>query len=265
MASAGLSARLKSALHRWLDPALSWPDARRAGRVLAGLPDGEYTAGVKVPYYSQFPSPELVNDYIHHGYDGLQDPNWAVFGTNEPAEAAFWAPRVCALAVIKMAVEAFHPLVRPTLWQLVKEGLTVNGYTVRDVNGNWVDQGWYVAAQMHLAELFGLEPVGQGYASPLSVCRYIYEGWLVAASVTPEIGERQPLSQRYGGHVVLVYGFEWRDGRPVRYLLHNPSGRYPELRAGAWITADRFKASFAHRLIALRPAPLPEVSAATNE
>lgn len=257
---ATLATRLKAALHPRVDPLLSMIDAWRAERALRDLPDGTYCVADQVPYYAQFASPDRINDYIHHGYDGLDDPAWADFGAQEPAEYAFWAPRICALAVLKMAVEAFHPLVRPTLWQLVKEGLAVGGYTVRDAHGNWVDAGWFVHAQMHLARLFGLEPVGRSYVSVQSICRYIHDGWLVAASVTPEIGEREPESNRYGGHVVLVYGFEWQGGKPVAFLLHNPSGRYEELQAGARISVGRFRASFAHRVIALHPSPLEDIS-----
>jgi hypothetical protein len=89
------------------------------------------------------------------------------------------------------------------------------------------------------------------YASVLDVCAAIRDGWLVAAAVTPELGERGPLI-RYDGHFVLAYGFTWRAGRCINLTLHNPSGRYPELRAGAIIPVRRFGAAFAHRYIAFR-------------
>ncbi len=116
-------ARLKAALHPWLDPVLSIPDQRRARRALTGLADGEYRAGVDVPYCAQFASPERIYDYIDHRYDGAQDPNWRIFGADDPADYAFWAPRVCALACLKMAVEAFSPTLKLSLWELVQEGL----------------------------------------------------------------------------------------------------------------------------------------------
>ncbi|MBN2302926.1 MAG: hypothetical protein JXQ72_00525 [Anaerolineae bacterium] len=248
-------AGFKAALHPWLDPALSLPDRWRAGRALAGLPDGTYRVPVDVPYYAQFASPERIYDYIHHGYDGTQDPRWQQFGADDPAIYAFWAPRICAVACIKMAVEAFYPNVQPPLWELVKAGLEVNGYRVRDSHGRWVDQGWYYHAQAHLANAYRLEAAGQGYVSPLSVCRYIRAGWLVGATVSSDIGERPPVERlRYGGHVVLVYGFRWINSQPAHYYLHNPSGRFPELQSHAEIPAARFDSCFAHRLVALRPA-----------
>jgi len=246
--------RLKAALHPWIDPALSLPDLWRAARALRGLPAGTYRAPVRVPYYAQFASPDRIYDYIHRAYDGTRDPRWREFGATEPGEYAFWAPRVCALACLKMAVEAFYPQRQPTLWQLVKEGLAAGGYRLRDERGRWIDEGWTVHAQLRLAARYGLRTEGRAYASPLTICRYILDGWLVAATVTPEIGERQPNRRGYGGHLVLVYGFDWEDGRPARYVLHNPSGRVPELQAGAILPAEQFRASFARRLLAFRPA-----------
>lgn len=246
--------RLKAALHPQVDPALSLPDHWRAARALGGLAGGTYRAPVRVPYVAQFASPERIYDYIHREYDGTHDPRWQEFGTTEPGEYAFWAPRVCALACIKMAVGAFYPQRQPTLWQLVKEGLAAGGYRLRDNQGRWIDAGWTVHAQLHLAARYGLRTEDRAYVSPLTICRYILDGWLVAATVTPEIGERQPTGQRYGGHLVLVYGFDWDGGQPARYTLHNPSGRFPELQAGAILSARRFDASFAHRLLAFRPA-----------
>ena len=243
----------KQRLHPRLDPWLSLPDRWQASRALAGLPDGVYQVPHEVPYYAQFASPERIHNYIHAGYDGTQDPNWDTFGAPDAADYAFWAPRVCALACLKMAIETFYPEHTPSLWQLVKEGLAVSGYSVRDQHGNWVDEGWYYHAQVHLAERYGLQATGRGYVSPLSICHAVREGVLVAASVTPELGERTPATNRYGGHVVLVFGFRWEAGQPTHYYLHNPSGRYAELQAHAEIPTARFNASFAHRLITLRP------------
>ncbi len=247
-------ADLKAQLHPILDPWLSLSDHRRARRALAELPDGEYHAVVHAPYYAQFASPALIHAYIHDDYDGTQDPQWRSFGADDPEEYAFWAPRICALACVKMAVEAFFPSMQPPLWKLVQQGLGHGGYTVRDGQGRWVDEGWTVHAQMALAADYGLQAAGRGYVSPLSICQAIHAGALVAASVTPELGERDPQPGRYGGHLVLVTGFEWQRGRPAVYIVHNPSGRYPELQAGARIPAARFEAAFAHRLIAYRPA-----------
>jgi len=246
--------RLKTALHPRLDPLLSRRDGQRARRALAGLPDGDYSAPLSVPYRAQFASPDLIRAYIHAGFDGAQDPNWRVFGADDPAEYAFWAPRICALACLQMAIAAFSPHREPTLWQLVRHGLDLRGYTVRDASGRWIDEGWTYPCLVKLAARYGLAARGQGYAAPERICQQVRSGALVMASVTPELGEPQPGPGKYGGHFVLVTGFSWRGGAPAAFALHNPSGRTSALQAGAVIPAARFVSAYAYRLIALTPA-----------
>ncbi|MBI5929545.1 MAG: hypothetical protein HY862_09565 [Chloroflexi bacterium] len=243
--------RLKNELHRFIDPLLAWRNGAEWRSKLADLPDGEYRVSLDVPYIPQFASPERINDYIHHGYDGMHDPNWAVFGSPDPQEYAFWSHRVCALAVIKMAIEAHQPNTpAPTLWQLTQAGLAEGGYVVCDTQGRWVDEGWYFAAQVKLAAQYGLQLTGYSYASPLGICYHLWQGHLVAATVTPELGEHKPQTRRYGGHSVLLHGFRWEGGHPTDYLLHNPSGRYLELQANVWLPAQKFQQAYAYRFAA---------------
>jgi hypothetical protein len=247
-----LKIKLRRTLHRLVDPIRSLPNQRRASLKLRELPDGEYRAPVEVPYVPQFASPALIRAYIHDGLHGQDDPNWAVFGATDPALYTFWAHRACAIAVLKMAVDAYGTSVPRSMWDLVQQGLALGGYLAHDAAGQLVDEGWFYPALEALGAQHGLHVRGMAYASALDVCLAIREGWLVAPAVTPEIGERGPL-RRYDGHFVLAYGFTWQAGRPSSLLLHNPSGRYPELQAGAVIPFSRFRAAFAHRFMAFRP------------
>jgi hypothetical protein len=245
------SLRLRRLLHRLIDPMRSLPNRRRAAHLLASLPAGHYSAGVEVPYVPQFASPRLIADYIHGRLHGSLDPNWQQFGAPDAETYTFWAQRSCAIACVKMAVDAFGTGPRRTLWEYVGEGLELGGYVTNDASGRFIDRGWYYPGLVALAGRHGLEVSGGAYMSLLNVCTFIRDGWLVAAAVTPEIGERTAL-RRYDGHFVLVYGFQWKAGRPLSVLLHNPSGRHPELQDGAEIASDRFRAAFAHRFIAFR-------------
>lgn len=244
----------KNELHRWVDPILAWRNSATYRAALKSLSDGEYRLPIDVPYISQFATPDLINDYIHHNYDGTQDPAWPSFGAPDPADYAFWSHRVCALACLKMAIDAFQTATPiPTLWQLVQAGLAHHGYVLEDENGVWKDEGWYVAAQIALAADYGLRMTGHSYTSPYGICYHLQQGNLIAATVTPELGERQPFTRRYGGHLVIVFGFRWRSGKPTHFLVHNPSGRYPELRDSAWISSRRFRRAFAYRYSTLEP------------
>src|SRR5256885_1811020 len=71
---------------------------------------------------------------------------------------------------------------------------------------------------------------------------------------TDEIGERHdtPITHK-GGHIVLVHGFEWSNQGCQPLLLHNSSGRFPELQEHAVISSDRFAAAFAGRGFAFWP------------
>ena len=239
---------LKKELHRWFDPLLARHKDAQWRASFQDLANGEYTLSFDVPYVPQFASPEKIVDYIHHDFIGLQDARWREFGTDEPESYAFWAPRVCALACLKMAIAGYATLsIPPTLWELVQNGLALAGYKIYDEQGHWLDEGWYVQAQIELAHQYGLHLTGHSYASPLGICHYLYQDKLVAATVSPEIGERIPQSRRYGGHLVVVTGFRWEDGQPTALRINNPSGRYPELQADAWLPMAQFKQFYAYR------------------
>lgn len=238
---------LKKEFHRTVDPLLVWRQEQQDRACLRGLADGEYRVPLAVPYVPQFASPELIHAYIHEQFDGRADPAWASFGAADPADYVFWSRRVCALAVIRMALAAYQRDPLPTLWELTQQGLAYQGYRVHDEQGRRIDEGWYFHAQAKIAADYGLSLTGFSYASVVGICRHILEGRLVSANVTPELGERVPLSRRFGGHAVLVHGFRWHNGSPTHFILHNPSGRYPELQADALIPAVRFRQSFAYR------------------
>lgn len=249
-----LKIRLRRALHRLADPIRSLPNGWRASLRLRDLPDGEHRAAVEVPYVPQFASPALIPAYIYDGLHGRDDPNWPAFGAADAETYTFWAHRACAIAVLKMAVDGFRTSAPRSMWDLVQEGLALGGYLTHDASGALVDEGWFYPALAALGAQHGLQVRGMAYASALDVCLAIRDGWLVAPAVTPEIGERGAL-RRYDGHFVLAYGFTWQAGYPSSLLLHNPSGRYPELQAGALIPFRRFRAAFAHRFMAFRPVP----------
>jgi hypothetical protein len=241
-------------LHRLIDPLLALPNQWKATAALRNLPDGEYTAVPDVPYVPQFASPDLIREYIHAGLHGRDDPHWPTFGAPDADTYTFWAHRACAIACLKMAVDAFHSAPPESLWSLTEAGIALNGYLTRDAAGNLIDMGWFYEPLVSLAAQRGLTVRGMGYASLPDVCAAIRGRWLVAAAVTPELGEpafmRGARPLRYDGHFALVYGFRWQGGRCTALLLHNPSGRSAELQKHAVVPAERFYAAYAYRFIA---------------
>jgi len=247
--------RLRRAFHRWFDPVRSFPAGIRAAQRFRGLVNGDYYAipGGDIPYVSQFATPALINAYIHQGLHGSSDPNWRTYGAPDVDQYTFWAHRACAIACLKMAIDAFHTSPPASMWDLIQQGIALGGYRVHDEQGNFIDIGWYHDGLVKLGAQQGIQVIGSAYTTLLDVCALIREGWLVAPAVTPELGEMGPL-RSYDGHFVLAFGFRWARGRLDNLRIHNPSGRVNTLQADAIIPAHRMRSAFAHRYMAFRPA-----------
>jgi Peptidase_C39 like family len=210
-----------------------------------------------VPYFSQYASPELIYQYIHENLLGLQDPRWREFGTEDVEEYNFWSRRSCGIACLKMGITSLTlPAKQPAMMDLVRQGIDLGGYIVHNEQGEFVDMGWYYQPLVELGQSYGIKGKVCRHLTIDEICAYIAEGSLVVASVSPEIGEREdtPITYR-AGHLVLIYGYAWSQdqSRPHSFLLHNPSGRFPETQAGAHISLERFSLAFAQRGFVLSP------------
>ncbi|HET8911954.1 MAG TPA: C39 family peptidase [Ktedonobacteraceae bacterium] len=207
-----------------------------------------YCFPTPIPYQAQYASPELIHDYIYAGFDGRDDPRWHEFGSEDPAEYDFWCRRSCGIACLKMAIEALAPPQQPlTMMELLRQGLELGGYRVHDEQGRLVDLGWYYKPLVELGQRYGLNSSVCRTLTLEELCQRIRWGELIIASVSPKIGGREEDIPRRGGHLVLVHGIEWEGETCKSLLLHNPSGRYEDLRAGAKIPYERFAAAFAGR------------------
>lgn len=216
---------------------------------------GRYCFPEKIPYTAQFASPELIYAYHHEQFDGRQDPRWREYGTEDVEEYCFWCFRSCAVACLKMCIETLARPEQPlSMIELIRQGVAAGGYIVHNEKGEFVDFGWIYAALVKVGQSYGLN--GQVYKalSLEQMGALLHAGALVIASVSPEIGERNdtPITRK-GGHVVLMHGYEWSDQGCQTLLLHNPSGRFPELRENAVIAYERFAAAFAGRGFAFWP------------
>ena len=218
--------------------------------ILSDAPlSGSYCFPEKISYCSQYASPELIYAYSHENFDRRQDPRWREFGSQDIEEYCFWCSRSCAIVCLKMCIETLvRPQQPPSIFELVQQGLAAGGYIIRNERGYFVDFGWIYQPVVNVGASYGLK--GQVYKtlSIEDICSLLLKGALVIASVSDEIGERNdtPITHK-GGHLVLVHGFEWANGECQTLLLHNTSGRFPELQEGAVIPYDRFAAAFAGR------------------
>ncbi|WP_220201253.1 C39 family peptidase [Reticulibacter mediterranei] len=210
---------------------------------------GRYCFPRKIPYSAQFASPELIHSYGHEHFDARQDPRWREFGAEDVEEYCFWCSRSCAIACLKMCIETLTRSKQPlSMFELIQQGLAAGGYIIRHEQGELVEFGWIYQPLVNIGQSYGLK--GQVYKalSIENICSLLLTGALVIASVSDEIGKRNdtPITHK-GGHMVLVHGFEWSNQGCQTLLLHNSSGRFPELQENAVIPYDRFAAAFAGR------------------
>jgi hypothetical protein len=111
----------------------------------------------RVPYYSQWESAALVPEFITGARGAADDPLWQKSGADSRAEYQFWAPRMCGMACLRMALDFWgHPV--PPSVPLLREALDVGAYVRTDestVKGliyapfaEWVIRRWGLHAQV---------------------------------------------------------------------------------------------------------------------
>lgn len=211
---------------------------------LRKLADGDYKVQDSVKYYCQFASPKLTKDILEKRISAQDDPQWQEFGFTKPEEYEFWSWRACAIICLKMIIDTTHNK-NESVKNLINAGVKLGGYISHDKNGKLVDKGWYYKPLIDLAKNYHLDGKLFPSLSIQNICREILHKHFVIASVNPEVIRYDKTeSDSVGGHVVLVYGFKWQDGKCAGFYLHNPSGKSEETRI-AFIPINVFKRAFA--------------------
>ncbi len=199
----------------------------------------------RVPYYSQWESADLVPEFITGTRSAADDPLWQKSGADSREEYAFWAPRMCGMACLRMALDFWgHPV--PPSVPLLREALSAGVYvrtgetTVKGLIyapfAAWVTRRWNLHAEARpelAAEKIGAE---------------VARGNLMLLSVHKTIRTLDPAPAQRGGHLVLAVG-----SGPAGVVLHNPSGlpgQSQEFHTVPWAVLGRF---YAGRGVVLGP------------
>ncbi|MFD5147209.1 C39 family peptidase [Streptomyces sp. NPDC058401] len=188
-----------------------------------------------VPYYSQWESAAMVPEFVA-GADAERDPLWAGSGADSPREYAFWAPRMCGVACLRMALGSLG-LPVPGSVELVKE-LSAAGAYVRD--GDSVQGLIYQPFAAYVNARWGLDARSVPVLDHGSVRDVLARGGLAMLSVHWSIRTPGAAPESRGGHLVLAVG-----ATEEAVLVHNPSGfpdgsqRYAPV---PWAELDRFYA-----------------------
>ncbi|MGW6817448.1 C39 family peptidase [Streptomyces sp. NPDC055005] len=168
-----------------------------------------------VPYFSQWESAGLVPEFVAGTTAATTDPLWESSGADSPEEYAFWAPRMCGMACLRMALGFFGQPV-PASVPLVREALAAGAY-VRD--GDQVRGLIYAPFATWVASRWGLFAEARPQLSVEEVDAEILRGRLVLLSVHKTIRTLDPRPEQRGGHLVLAVG-----RGPDHVTIHNPSG-----------------------------------------
>jgi len=209
------------------------------------------TISTPIPYACQFASPELVWEFINKTRNLASDPRWAEYGADTPDEYRHWAMRSCGVVCVKMAVEGLAGIAPRPVMDWVREGLSIDGYLTEIRADRPVEMGWKHAALAELARRHGLHAELASRLTLDDLDERLRADRLIIASVTSELGEDAPIT-RQNGHLIVVYGAELDSSSQVQGVVaHNPSGRRPELQAGASIPAGRFMEGFSGRGIVI--------------
>ncbi len=197
-----------------------------------------------LPYYSQIGTLDLAEPIFSEKFDPIHDPGWRSLGADSPEQYAHWVMRACGIVCVKMCAEGFGKT-RRTVHEWIRLGLKNNAYLIREENGKIEERGWIHKSLADLLNAEGL--ISQAMPASLpEICEFLRAGKLFIASVSYQLGTRFPVTFK-GGHLVVVHGADVCDGVPEKVILHNPSGRYPELQANAVIPAERFLSAYTGR------------------
>lgn len=220
---------------------------------IAELKDGEYRLPYKIPYVSQYASAELAAQYVENEDLLDTDPKWREFGADSSEEYSFWARRICGIACFKMILlplgGATAKLDLPLII-LAKKAMAVGCYLPDPKNPKRLI-GLLHRPFLKFAETFGLTGKLVWYIGANSIAQEILRNKFVIASVHHDIRYRGACPESKIGHLILVHGFEIKNGQISGFYIHNPSGFYNESQENHFVQAEDFTNCFSGRIIVL--------------
>lgn len=201
------------------------------------------------PYFSQFASPELVNNFLTQPGSTRDDPRWAESGWPTREEYAFWAWQTCGVACLRSLLAA--QTTAPTAAALTKDLLEEGAYRLDHALGT--SSGLiYEPFAAYVGARWGLSAQVRGRLPLEDLKRELLPTSKVAiASVHPSIrqlpGKTRFAEQTSGGHLVLAFGM---DSQHIRF--HNPSGFWPKTQAMVELPWEQFALVYARRAILIQ-------------
>ena len=152
---------------------------------------------------------------------------WKAFGAHGEAEYDYWWQEACGIVSLRMILDALNPkssLEQETIFEQIQNAINNSAYLQKTIDGKTVRVGWIHNKLVELAHTRGV----QGRSLKLSVdgiCFALSSGKLVMASVyrpfSRFIDENAP-RKKAGGHLVVIRGYEWKNGRCTGLFVADP-------------------------------------------
>lgn len=226
---------------------------RNAKNKISKLGGGEYRLNFKIPYVSQYASKEFAARYIENDEHLREDSKWRDSGAETIDEYVFWAPKLCGMACFSMVLRALVAAELPVskLVKLSKKAMEAGCYVRHRVSKKQGLVGMLHAPFLKFAESYGLHGKLLWYIGPNVVAKEILQNNFVIASVSNQIRNRGARPADQTGHLVLVHGFEVRNGKISGFFIHNPSGFFNESQENHFVPIGDFANCFSGRFISL--------------
>lgn len=223
---------------------------RRAQNKISKLKDGEYRLPYKIPYVAQYASAEMAERFVKDDEFLREDPRWRESGAENLDEYVFWAPKLCGMACFQMILLSLR---RPTskLVELGKKAMAAGCYLPDPKNPKRLI-GLLHRPFLKFAENFGFSGRLVWYIGPRAIAKEILNKNFVIASVSHDIRHAGALPKDKIGHLVLVHGFEIKNGEISGFYIHNPSGFYSVSQENHFVPAEDFINCFSGRIIVLK-------------
>ncbi|KKT29915.1 MAG: hypothetical protein UW16_C0021G0003 [Microgenomates group bacterium GW2011_GWC1_44_10] len=195
----------------------------------------------EIPYFSQWETKELANDFLNRKITAKDDPKWMDSGADSPEEYEDWSWNICGMACLKMIlVKKFGGNYRTV--ELAKKCESYGGYRQYE---NKIDGLFYHPFCRFLSSEFKIKTkVYRFFLTLEGIKREVKKERHFIVSVNPAIKCAKNTPKYKGGHLVLITGF---DEEKRTLILHNPSGLYGESQENYEISEKDFKKFFAGR------------------
>lgn len=209
-------------------------------------PKSNYYLIPNISYFSQWESPELVDDILSNKIDARQDPLWKNSGALNPLEYLNWSWSICGIACLKMILESKGNIKYPLI-KLAKNGLTHGFYSInksayqKEDYVNSISNLKYKPFVKFINENLPLSSIIINSSTLKEIIYYLEKKYFVIASVNAKIRDPKSNPPKKGGHLVLILGYDMKN---KTLTFHNPSGIYRKSQEYTKISFSEFNKFF---------------------